>query len=71
MYHDSTLAFARIAARHKLNREGVTVAEIEKSTGNWHKVGYVRGMEAGCAEMLVRETNFGPIEDALAMGHAS
>lgn len=40
-----------------------------KSTVNWNEVGFAEGAEAGSAEMIVREPNFGPLEDVLAMGH--
>lgn len=46
------------------------MADTAKSTLDWHEVGFAKGAEAGSAEMIIREPNFGPLEDVLAMGHA-
>lgn len=45
------------------------MAETKKSPGNWYEIGFAEGAEAGSSDMIVRE-HFGPLEDALAMGHA-
>lgn len=46
------------------------MADTAKLTINWNAVGFAEGAEAGSGEMNAPKPNFGPLEDALAMGHA-
>jgi hypothetical protein len=41
-----------------------------KSTGDWYEEGFAEGAQSGGSEIVVRKPDFGPLEDALAMGHA-
>ncbi|WP_029618005.1 hypothetical protein [Pseudorhizobium marinum] len=46
------------------------MTDTAKSDNDWYEIGFAEGAEAGGSDMIVQEHNFGPLEDALAMGHA-
>lgn len=36
---------------------------------DWYDIGFAEGVDAGTAEMITRQRDFGPHEDMLALGH--
>ncbi|MBY5431014.1 hypothetical protein [Rhizobium leguminosarum] len=46
------------------------MSDVIKTAGDWYEQGLAEGTQAGGSEIEVRIPDFGPLEDALAMGHA-